>query len=192
MSVINTDAGEIHCKIIYCGPPGAGKSSSLEFVRTRAGGKLTHIPLSTEGGKNSINLYLLSLKRILNHRLFFQILNMPRNSSDEDFCLLKGADGIVFVADSRKEAEESNKRDLEELSTMLDDQGRNIFQIPLALQYNKRDMEDIMPLHLMRADLNRYNNRDFVSSASQGTGVMAPLRHICRLTLITLKSGEFL
>ena len=193
MPVINTDAGEIHCKIIYYGPPGAGKSSSLEFIRSRAaGGKLTHIPFSAEGETNAVNLYLLSLRRVLNHRLFFQILNIPRNSPEEDFCLLNGADGIVFVADSRQEAEERNKKDLEELGKMLSERGKDIFQIPLALQYNKRDMENIMPFHLMRADLNKHNNRDFASSVIQGRGVMAPLRHICRLTLVTLKSGEFL
>ena len=194
MPIINTDAKEIHCKIVYYGPKSAGKSSSLQFLHDRSTkGKLTHIPINFGGKENqSVHLYLLNLGKILGHQFSFQILNAPRNSSEEDFSLLKGADGIVFVADSRVEAEERNKKDLEELKNMLTEQGRDIFRIPLALQYNKRDLDNTMALYLMRADLNRYNNRDFESSVSQGSGIMAPFKHICRLALTGLKSGEFL
>ena len=194
MPIINTDAKEIHCKIVYYGPKSAGKSSSLQFLHDRSiKGKLTHIPITLDEKENQpIHLYLLNLGKILGHQFSFQILNVPRNSPEEDFYLLKGADGIVFVADSRIEAEEHNKKDLEELKDMLTEQGRDIFRIPLALQYNKRDLDNVMAPYLMRADLNRYNNRDFESSVSQGSGIMAPFKHICRLALTSLKSGEFL
>ena len=194
MPVINTDAREIYCKIIYYGPKNAGKTSSLQFIHSRsAKGKLDHIPIKSGGTRNHpINLYLLNLGKVLSHQFFFQVINTPRNSPEEDFFLLKEVDGIVFVADSQIKAEERNKKDLEELGNILSDQGRDIFRIPLALQYNKRDLEDIMPPHLMRADLNKYNNRDFESSVTKGTGIMAPFKHICRLALINLKSGEVL
>lgn len=194
MPIINTDAKEIHCKIVYYGPKSAGKSSSLQFLHDHSvSGKLTRIPIHSGGKENQpIHLYLLNLGKILGHQFFFQILNAPRNSSEEDFYLLKGADGIVFVADSRREAEENNKKDLEELKNILTEQGKDIFRIPLALQYNKRDLDDTMAPYLMRADLNKYNNRDFESSVSQGSGIMAPFKHICRLALISLKSSEFL
>ena len=194
MPIINTDAREIYCKIVYYGPKSSGKSSSLQFLYEQSTeGKLTHIPIDFSGKDDqSIQLYLLNLGKVLDHRFSFQILNVPRNSPEEDFHLLKGVDGIVFVADSREEAEEQNKQDLEELKNMLTEQGRDIFKIPLALQYNKRDLDNVMDPYLMRADLNKYNNRDFESSVSQGTGIMAPFKHICRLALTSLKSGEFL
>ena len=194
MPIINTDAKEIHCKIVYYGPKSAGKSSSLKFLHEHSvKGKLTYIPINIdEKESQSIHLYLLSLGKVLDHQLSFQVLNAPRNSTEEDSYLLKGADGIVFVADSQVEAEEHNKRDLEELENMLTEQGRNIFRVPLTFQYNKRDLDNIMAPHLMRADLNRYNNRDFQSSVAEGSGIMAPFKHICRLALISLKSGEFL
>ena len=194
MPIINTDAREIHCKIVYYGPKSAGKSSSLQFLHAHsAQEKLTHIPINSGGqDSQSIHLYLLKLGKVLDHQLSFQVLNMPRNSEEEDFYLLKGADGIVFVADSSIEAEEHNKKDLEGLKNMLEEQGRNIFRVPLALQYNKRDLDNIMAFHRMRADLNKYNNRDFESSVSEGSGIMAPFKHICRLALTSLKSGEFL
>ncbi|MCY4512486.1 MAG: GTPase domain-containing protein [Bdellovibrionales bacterium] len=194
MPIINTDAREIHCKIVYYGPKSSGKSSSLQFLHDRSSmGKLTRIPISlSEKDYQPIHLYLLNLGKVLGHRFSFQILNAPRNSQEEDFYLLKGADGIVFVADSRVEAEEQNKKDLEELKDILIEQGRDIFRVPLALQYNKRDLDNVMDSYLMRADLNKYNNRDFESSVSQGAGIMAPFKHICRLALTSLKSGEFL
>lgn len=194
MPVINTDAREIHCKIVYYGPKDAGKLSSLQFIHSHsAKKKLTHVSIKSDGKEtHPINLYLLNLGTILSHQFFFQVINTPRNSPDEDSCLLKEADGIVFVADSQIKAEERNKKDLEELGNILSDQGRDIFRIPLALQYNKRDLKNIMPSHFMRADLNKYNSRDFESSVTKGIGIMAPFKHICRLTLTHLKSGEFL
>lgn len=194
MPIINTDAREIYCKIVYYGPRSSGKSSSLRFLYDQsAGGKLTQIPIEFSGEDcQPIHLYLLNLGKVLGHQFSFQILNAPRNSPEEDFYLLKGADGIVFVADSREDAEDQNKQDLEELKNMLTEQGRDIFKIPLALQYNKRDLDNVMDSYLMRADLNKYNNRDFESSVSQGTGIMPPFKHICRLALTSLKSGEFL
>ena len=190
MPFISANAKEIHCKIAYCGPHGAGKSSSLKFIRSRSiKNKITRYSIKP-GGESAFGLHFLSPGKVLDHRLFFQILNLPGNSSEEDSCLLRGVDGLVFVADSRLKAEESNKTALSALKDQLNDQNQDIFRLPLALQYNKRDLQHVMPSHLMRADLNRYNSRDFESSVVRGTGVMEPFKHICRLTITALKSGE--
>ena len=192
MPFISANAKEIHCKIVYCGPHSAGKSSSLKFIRSRSiKNKINRYSIKTAGeNAPAVDLHFLSAGKILDHQFFFQILNLPGNSLEEDSCLLRGVDGLVFVADSRLKAEESNKKALSALKDQLNDQNQDIFRIPLALQYNKRDLKDIMPSHLMRADLNRYNSRDFESSVVRGTGVMEPFKHICRLTITALKSGE--
>ena len=121
MPVINTNAREIHCKIIYCGPRSAGKSSSLKFIRSRsAKDKISRYPIKIgDEGALPVDLYFLTLGKILDHRLFFQVLNLPGNSAEEDSCLLRGVDGVVFVADSRLKEEESNKKALSILEEQL-------------------------------------------------------------------------
>ena len=124
-------------------------------------------------------------------KTFFHVLNLPVSDQEEESRIfLTGADGLVFIADSHPEAEEKNKKSLQYLHKNLEKCSKNIYQIPLALQYNKRDLNPKIPLEKLKAGLNKYNNRDFESSLINGRGLMEPFKYICRSILMVLKSGE--
>ena len=112
-----------------------------------------------------IPLLIVNIGTVLGHKTFFHALSLPSACDDEaKQVLLQGADGIVFVADSRPEAEADNKKALAFLENSL--QKPDLFKIPLAFQYNKRDLEPKIPLEVLRAGLNKYNSKDFESSVT--------------------------
>lgn len=104
--------------------------------------------------------------------------------------IMKGLDGVVFVADSQSERMEENLEALRNLEKNLEQQGYDIRKIPLVLQYNKRDLPRVTPLAEMRAALNRYNVPDFEACAAKGSGVMETLKSISKSIVTTLKGGE--
>jgi signal recognition particle receptor subunit beta len=104
--------------------------------------------------------------------------------------IMKGLDGVVFVADSQVERMEENLEALRNLEKNLEQQGYDIRRIPLVIQYNKRDLPNVTPLAEMRAALNRVNAPDFEAVASTGKGVMETLKTISKTIVTTLKGGE--
>ena len=101
--------------------------------------------------------------------------------------ILKGVDGIVFVADSQEERHDANLDTLDDMIENLEDYDIKIENIPLVFQYNKRDLPNILPVDVLRRDLNRWNRPDFEAVASKGVGVLETFKEITRQVLKKLK-----
>ena len=104
--------------------------------------------------------------------------------------ILKGVDGLVFVADSQYERSEANQESFDNMKANLIEQGYQLGQVPYILQYNKRDLPNAMPLDEMRALLNKDNVPEFEAVAATGEGVFETLKAIAKLVLNELKKGK--
>ena len=185
MSIINTNAKEIHCKILYYGPENSGKKSSLLYIKEQFKKEkrdFFKLPFQKE-------LYglVLSIGKVFGFQTFFHIYNSNNESRQDNKKLLIGADGIIFVASLDLKDEQKNKDSFLELESFLKDDEKNIFKFPLVLQYNKKDLKNTLSIKQLRIDLNKYNNKDFISSALTGEFVLEPLKYLCKLTLNNLK-----
>lgn len=189
MSVINTTAKEIHCKILYYGPEQSGKKSSIRYVKSKV--KSPQSQFCTLPLKKEIYCLVLSIGKIFSFQTFFHIYNLNNESKKDNKNLLNGTDGVLFVASSDPKDKQKNINSFLELEGFLNEKQKDIFKTPLVLQYNKRDLKDIMPLKELRVDLNKYNSRDFESSALKGESVVEPLKYLCKLTLNNLKRADF-
>ncbi|MDE0092568.1 MAG: GTPase domain-containing protein [Oligoflexia bacterium] len=188
MSLININSKEIHCKILYYGPEGSGKKTSLLYIKkTFNKTNLDFIQLSF---KKEIYALILFIGKIFSFKTYFHIYNLNNESKKENEILLRGTDGIVFVASSKPEDRQKNRDSFTEMEELLNKQGKNLFQLPLVLQYNKSDLSRLQPLKQMKLDLNKYNNKDFKSSSLTGDFILEPLRHLCKLSLIQLKKSN--
>ena len=197
MSLLNYNAKEIHCKIIYYGIKGSGKTSSIKWICQNTKGAepldLLSMPLQT---KPSVFFDFLPLDVgvIRGLKTRFHIYSIPGGElfDSSQKLLLKGADGVVFVADSQKEKMLDNKNNLIKLKKDLLTEGLQIEKLPMALQYNKRDLQNIHSAAQMRAELNHYNHPDFASSALTGSGVFETLKTVLKMVITVLKGGSAL
>ena len=189
MSVVNSILREIHFKIIYWGPKNAGKRSSLNYISSHSDPKKVFLA-NFGSSKQDIRLLIINMGTVLGFKTFFHVLNVSNSSEEENRQFLIGADGLVFVADSHPDSKKENEKSLQLLHKDLQEHSKDIFRIPLALQYNKRDLNPRISLETLRASLNKYNSRDFESSLFKGGGFMEPFKYVCRSILLVLKSGE--
>jgi signal recognition particle receptor subunit beta len=104
--------------------------------------------------------------------------------------ILKGVDGVVFVADSQIERMEANIESVENLRTNLAEQGYNLDAVPYVIQYNKRDLPNVVPLDEMKKALNPRGIPDFEGVATDGTGVFDTLKAIAKIVIMELKKGQ--
>ena len=185
MSIINTNAKEIHCKILYYGPERSGKKSSLIYIRDRFQEQKRDFFILPF--KKEVYCLVLSIGKIFSFQTFFHIYNLNNESKQDNKNLLKGVDGIVFVASSDPEDRQKNINSFLEMETFLKEKGENLFKRPLVLQYNKNDLKNSKSIKDLRMDLNKYNSRDFESSVLRGQFILEPLKHLCKLTLNHLK-----
>jgi signal recognition particle receptor subunit beta len=195
MSFINYSSKEINCKIVYYGPGLCGKTTNLQFIynRTRPESKGKMISLATETERTLFFDFLpLSLGEIRGFRTRFHLYTVPGQVFYDASrkLILKGVDGIVFVADSQKEREEANLESMDNLRMNLEEQGLNLDQIPHIIQYNKRDLPGVIPVHELRKTLNPNNVPDFDAVATQGVGVFESLKAIAKLVLIQLRKSK--
>ncbi|OGP86562.1 MAG: gliding-motility protein MglA [Deltaproteobacteria bacterium RBG_13_65_10] len=195
MSFINYSSREINCKIVYYGPGLCGKTTNLQYVYNKtnpdARGKM--ISLATETERTLFFDFLpLSLGDIRGFRTRFHLYTVPGQVFYDASrkLILKGVDGVVFVADSQEERYEANLESIENLRTNLKEQGYDLDRIPFVIQYNKRDLESAMPTEELRRAVNPTGNvPDFEAIARTGKGVFDTLKSIARLVLIELKKG---
>lgn len=195
MSFINYSSKEINCKIVYYGPGLCGKTTNLQFIynRTKPESKGKMISLATETERTLFFDFLpLSLGEIRGFRTRFHLYTVPGQVFYDASrkLILKGVDGIVFVADSQKEREEANLESIDNLQMNLEEQGMRLDQIPHVIQYNKRDLPNIIPVHELRQTLNPNNVPDFDAVALQGVGVFETLKAIAKLVLIQLRKSK--
>jgi len=193
MAYFNPKEGVIECKVVYYGPGRGGKTTNLEYI-FKAGKKYTDsemISINTKGDRTIFFDFLpIGLGKIRGCDVKIQLFTVPgqvRYRSTRKM-VLRGVDGIVFVADSLEIRRKANLVSLKDLQQILAEQKKNIFNMPLVMQYNKRDLSGdglpIMPVATMYRYLNsKLKAPFFPASALKGSGVGSTLRESLRLTL---------
>ncbi|MDB4973717.1 MAG: gliding motility protein MglA [Myxococcaceae bacterium] len=194
MSFINYLSREINCKIVYYGPGLCGKTTNLQYIynKTNPDAKGKMISLATETERTLFFDFLpLALGEIRGFKTRFHLYTVPGQVFYDASrkLILKGVDGVVFVADSQIARMEANVESLENLRTNLAEQGYNLDKLPCVIQYNKRDMPGIAPVEELRQLLNPSNVPDFEGVASTGIGVFDTLKAVAKLVLTALKKG---
>ena len=194
MAFINQEAKEIHCKVVYYGPSLGGKTTNIQWVyqNTAADQKSKLIALNTDIERTLFFDFLpLNIGDIRGYKTRFHLYSVPGqvvyDSSRK--LILKGLDGVIFVADSQKERMEENLEALRNLETNLEAQGYDIREIPLILQYNKRDLPNAATMQDLRKSLNQFNAPEFEANAAEGKGVMESLKSISKSIIHVLKGG---
>lgn len=195
MSFINYNAKEIHCKIVYYGPSLGGKTTNLQWVyhKTASPEKSELFSLPGDVERTLFFDFLpLNVGEIRGFKTRFHLYTVPGQVVYDASrkLILKGLDGVVFVADSQAERMEENLQSMENLKKNLDQQGYDIADIPLIIQYNKRDLPNALPISELRSTLNKYNAVDFEGTASEGKGVFESLRTISKSIINVLKGGD--
>ena len=194
MSFINYSAREINCKIVYYGPGLCGKTTNLKYIfeKTNPEAKGKMITLATETERTLFFDFLpLSLGEIRGFKTRFHLYTVPGQVFYDASrkLILKGVDGVVFVADSQVARFEANIESLENLRSNLQEQGYNLDKLPYVVQYNKRDMPEVSSVEELRRELNPSNVPDFEAVASTGVGVFETLKAVAKQVLTELKRG---
>jgi mutual gliding-motility protein MglA len=194
MSFINYLSREINCKIVYYGPGLCGKTTNLQYIynKTNPEAKGKMISLATETERTLFFDFLpLALGEIRGFKTRFHLYTVPGQVFYDASrkLILKGVDGVVFVADSQIARTEANVESLENLRTNLAEQGYALDKLPYVIQYNKRDMPGIAPVEELRQLLNPASVPEFEAVASTGIGVFDTLKAVAKLVLSNLKKG---
>jgi|SRR5581483_3555211 len=188
MVLFNYATKEITAKIVYYGPGLCGKTTNLQFIYDSlpSNHKSKMLSLSTKTDRTLFFDFLpLDLGKIRGMRTKLQLYTVPGqvyyNSTRQ--LVLKGADGVVFVADSQDFALDANLESLQNLEDNLKRQGLRIRDIPLVIQYNKRDLPNTLPVPHIEKEINKFNAPHFESVATTGVGVEETLKGITQLVL---------
>ncbi len=194
MSFINYSSREINCKIVYYGPGLCGKTTNLQYIyaKTNPDAKGKMISLATETERTLFFDFLpLSLGEIRGFKTRFHLYTVPGQVFYDASrkLILKGVDGVVFVADSQMERVEANIESLDNLRVNLQDQGYDLDKIPYVVQYNKRDLPSAAPVDELRKLLNPTNVPDYEAVGTTGIGVFDTLKSVAKLVLTELKRG---
>ncbi len=195
MSFINHNAKEIHCKVVYYGPSLGGKTTNLQWVyqKTAQDQKSKLVALNTDVERTLFFDFLpMNLGEIRGFNTRFHLYTVPGQVVYDASrkLILKGLDGVIFVADSQQERMEENLESLRNLERNLEQQGYDIRDIPLIIQYNKRDLPNVASVAELRSALNIYNSPDFEASAAEGLGVFESLKTLSKTIIHTLKGGN--
>lgn len=194
MSFINYSNREINCKIVYYGPGLCGKTTNLQYIYNKTNpetkGKL--ISLSTDTDRTLFFDFLpLSLGEIRGFKTRFHLYTVPGQVFYDASrkLILKGVDGVVFVADSQVERMDANIESMDNLRINLHEQGYDLNKVPFVIQYNKQDLPNAVPLEELRRVLNTRGVPDFSGVAPTGVGVFDTLKAVAKLVLNELRKG---
>jgi len=191
MSMINYASREINCKIVYYGTGLGGKTTNLEYIYSRVNpdtkGKM--ISLATETERTLFFDFLpIDLGEVRGFKTRFHLYTVPGqvyyNASRR--LILKGVDGLVFVADSQATRAEANIESMHNLYENLETYGYDLESIPFAIQYNKRDMPNTLSPEELRAQINPMGVPDFEGIAIEGKGVFETLSCVSKLVVKAL------
>jgi hypothetical protein len=192
VTFINYVAREINCKIVYYGPGLGGKTTNLQYIYqiTSPENKGKLISLATETERTLFFDFLpIDLGQIRGFRTRFHLYTVPGqvfyDSSRK--LILKGVDGVVFVADSQEERLDANLESLSNLAQNLKEQGFDLAKIPYALQLNKRDLPNAMPAEFLQQQLLVKGEPVFEAIAIHGIGVLDTLKAVARQVLVELR-----
>lgn len=197
MSFINYNAKEIHCKVVYYGPSLGGKTTNIQWVyqKTAEDQKSKLVALNTDIERTLFFDFLpLNVGDIRGFKTRFHLYTVPGQVVYDASrkLILKGLDGVIFVADSQIERMDENLESLRNLERNLEQQGYDIREIPLIMQYNKRDLPNVASLAEMRSALNPYNAPEIEGCASEGKGVFESLKTASKSIINVLKGGTTL
>jgi len=194
MVQINFAQKEIQCKIVYYGPGMSGKTTNLELVHgkvpSESRGELTSI--ATTGERTLYFDYMpLDLGQIAGIRTKFQLYTVPGQIYYKSTrrLVLQGVDGIVFVADSSAAKLRENKESLADLEENLREMGKTLKDVPIVIQYNKRDLPDAMTVEQLEREINPHGFPHFEAVAPRGEGVFPTLKDLAGRVLETVNQG---
>lgn len=191
MALINVAAREIHCKIVYYGPGMCGKTSNLQYIHAQ-------VPRDTKGDLLSIatetertlffDFLPLDLGKVRGFQTRFHLYTVPGQVLYERtrVAVLNGSDGVVFVADSQRSKLEENIKSLKELAINITRQNKKFQDYPVVLQYNKRDLSEILPVSVLDKYLNGMHWQRYEAIATIGVGVFDTLKAISKLVISRL------
>ena len=194
MTFINYASREINCKIVYYGPGLGGKTTNLQYIydstAPQAKGKL--ISLATETDRTLFFDFMpLELGTVRGFKTRFHLYTVPGQVFYDASrkLILKGVDGVVFVADSQDERMDANVEALYNLEENLESQGYKLNEIPYVLQLNKRDLPNVTPIEELSYELLRKDEPVFEAVATNGTGVFDTLKAVAKQVLTELRNG---
>ena len=194
MSFVNYNTKEINCKIVYYGPGLGGKTTNIQYIyqKTAPDSKGKIISLNTENERTLFFDFLpLDLGEIRGFKTRFHLYTVPGQVFYEASrkLILRGVDGLIFVADSQVERMEANLESLQGLERNLEEQTYDIEKLPLVMQWNKRDLPNISSVSDLQQELNRWKVPAFEAVATNGQGVLETLKMVSKLVLLNLKGG---
>jgi len=195
MAFINYASREINCKIVYYGPGLCGKTTNLQTIYQRtapeARGKM--ISLATESERTLFFDFLpLALGDIRGFKTRFHLYTVPGQVFYDASrkLILKGVDGVVFVADCQEERLDANIESMENLKDNLEENGYQLENLPFVIQYNKCDLPNLSPMEELQSLLNPSDVPEFKACALSGDGVFETLKAVAKQILIDLKKGQ--
>ena len=193
MVFLNYTAMQMTAKIVYYGPGLCGKTTNLAWIhgRTAPGSRGDMVSLETEADRTLFfDLLPLDVGVIGGMKVRLQLYTVPGqvfyNATRR--LVLKGVDGVVFVADSQAPAAEPNEESLSNLKQNLEELGLDLHSVPLVFQYNKRDLRNILPIAALQQALNPAGAPSFEAAAVHGVGVFETLKEISRLSLDSIRA----
>lgn len=194
MTFINYASREINCKIVYYGPGLCGKTTNLQYIfdstSPQARGKL--ISLATETDRTLFFDFMpLELGTVRGFKTRFHLYTVPGQVFYDASrkLILKGVDGVVFVADSQEERMDANIESLYNLEENLQSQGYDLMRVPYVLQLNKRDLSNIVPVEDLTVELQRKGEPVVEAVAATGQGVFDTLKAVAKQVLTELRKG---
>jgi len=195
MTFINYASREINCKIVYYGPGLCGKTTNLQYIfdKTNPAAKGKLISLATETDRTLFFDFLpLELGTVRGFTTRFHLYTVPGQVFYDASrkLILKGVDGVIFVADSQVERMDANVEAIENLETNLRTQGYDLSAIPYVLQLNKRDLPNVASVDEMKKLLAKKNEPIFEAVAAKGPGVFETLKGVAKLVLADLTKSS--
>ncbi len=192
MTFINYASREINCKIVYYGPGLCGKTTNLQWIydKTNPNAKGKLISLATATDRTLFFDFLpLELGTVRGFKTRFHLYTVPGQVFYDASrkLILKGVDGVIFVADSQIERMDANVESIDNLQVNLKAQGYDMMTIPYVLQFNKRDLPTALAPEEMYKQLNYKGEPTFEAVAMNGTGVFDTLKAVAKLVLTELK-----
>ena len=192
MSFINFAAREINCKLVYYGAGLGGKTTNLQVIFDNAPNKGKMISLATESDRTLFFDFLpLDLGTVRGFKTRFHLYTVPGQVFYDASrkLILRGVDGVVFVADSQEERMDANLEALDNLMDNLKEHGYDFTKVPYVLQVNKRDLPSALPMDVLSKELVRKGEPVFEAIAYKNIGVFETLKEVARLVLGELRKG---
>jgi mutual gliding-motility protein MglA len=195
LTFINYASREINCKIVYYGPGLGGKTTNLQYIydstAQQSKGKL--ISLATETDRTLFFDFLpLDLGTVRGFKTRFHLYTVPGQVFYDASrkLILKGVDGMVFVADSQRERMDANAESLFNLELNLKQHGYDLSKLPYVMQFNKRDLPNIVSVSDLKAELIRKDEPVFEGVANRGIGVFDTLKAVAKQVLMELRKSS--